>query len=126
MMLWILDAGKFLQRSNKFKTVAEVRRAVLSAASTVDSASRIREMAIVNPEERASVTEVPHQSMLRTKTRFNAFHHHYKIHDIYTKILCINKAVAVIQSGEFIYYANAADKYYKKACFIIFIFKYFS
>jgi serine/threonine protein kinase len=57
-MLWILDAGKFRQRSNKFKTVAEVGRAVLSVASTVDSVSKIREMAIVNPEERASAAQM--------------------------------------------------------------------
>jgi serine/threonine protein kinase len=57
-MLWILDAGEFRQRSNKFKTVAEVRRVVLSAASNVDSVSKIREMAIVNPEERASAAQM--------------------------------------------------------------------
>jgi serine/threonine protein kinase len=53
-MLWILDAGEFRQRSNRFKTVTEVQQAVLSAASNVDSVSRIREMAIVNPEEQDS------------------------------------------------------------------------
>ncbi|CZR69589.1 uncharacterized protein PAC_19489 [Phialocephala subalpina] len=52
-MMWILDAGEFRQRSNRFKTVAEVQRAVLSAASKVDS-----EMAIVNPEERASAAQM--------------------------------------------------------------------
>jgi serine/threonine protein kinase len=57
-MLWILDAGEFRQRSNQFKTVAEVQRAVLSAASKVDSVSKIREMAIVNPEERASAAQM--------------------------------------------------------------------
>jgi hypothetical protein len=31
--------------------------------------------------------------------------------DIYTKTLRIDKVVAVIQRGEFIYYANAAKKY---------------
>jgi hypothetical protein len=31
--------------------------------------------------------------------------------DIYTKTLRINKAVAAIQSGEFVHYANAAEKY---------------
>ena len=48
----------FVRRSNKFKTVAEVRRVVLSAASKVDSVSKIREMAIVNPEERASAAQM--------------------------------------------------------------------
>jgi serine/threonine protein kinase len=58
IMLWILDAGEFRQRSNRFKTVAEVQRAVLFAASNVDSVSKIREMAIVNPEERASAAQM--------------------------------------------------------------------
>ena len=58
------------------------------------------------------ITEVPHQSTLRTKTRLNAFHYHNKMRDIYTKTLRIDKAVAAIQRGEFVYYANIA-KYYK-------------
>jgi len=57
-MLWILDAGEFRQRSNRFKTVAEVQRAVLSAALNVDSVSKIREMAAVNPKERASAAQM--------------------------------------------------------------------
>jgi hypothetical protein len=57
-MLWILDAGEFRQRSNRFKTVAEAQRAVLSAASNVDSVSKIREMAIANPEQRASAAQM--------------------------------------------------------------------
>lgn len=57
-MLWILDAGEFRQKSNRFKTVAEVQRAVLSAASNTDSVSKIRDMAIVNPEERASAAQM--------------------------------------------------------------------
>ncbi len=57
-MLWILDAGEFRRRSNRFKTVPEVQLAVLSAASNVDSVSKIREMAIVNPEERASAAQM--------------------------------------------------------------------
>ena len=52
-ILWVLDAGEFRQRSNQFKFDTEVQRAVLFAASNVDSVSKIREMAIVNPEERA-------------------------------------------------------------------------
>jgi hypothetical protein len=32
--------------------------------------------------------------------------------DIYTKSICINKAVAAIQRGDFIHFSNAAD-YYK-------------
>lgn len=57
-MLWTLDAGEFRQRSNQFKNDAEVQRAVLSAASNVDSVSKIREMAILNPEERASAAQI--------------------------------------------------------------------
>lgn len=57
------------------------------------------------------LTEVPHQSTLRTKTRLNAFHHHNKMRDIYTKTLRIDKAVAAIQRGEFVHYANAAKHY---------------
>jgi serine/threonine protein kinase len=57
-MLWILDAGEFRQRSNKFKTVAQVQQVGLSAASNVDSVSKIREMAIVNPEERATAAQM--------------------------------------------------------------------
>ncbi len=58
-----------------------------------------------------ALTEVPHQSTLRTKTRFNAFHHHHKMRDIYTKTLRIDKAVAAIQRGEFVYYANVTKHY---------------
>ena len=57
-ILWILDAGEFRQRSDKFKTVAEGQRAVLSAASNVDTVSEIREMALVNPDERASAAQM--------------------------------------------------------------------
>jgi serine/threonine protein kinase len=57
-MLWTLDAGEFRQRSNQFKTDTQVQQAVLSAAFNVDSVSKIREMAIVNPEERASAAQM--------------------------------------------------------------------
>ena len=57
-MLWTLNAGEFRQREDRFKTVAEVQEAVLSAASSVDSVSRIREMARVDPEERASAAQM--------------------------------------------------------------------
>jgi len=56
--MWILDIGGFRQRSKQFKTDAEVLRAVLSAASNVGTVSEIREMAIVNPEERASAAQM--------------------------------------------------------------------
>ncbi|KAG9232394.1 hypothetical protein BJ875DRAFT_466998 [Amylocarpus encephaloides] len=38
--------------------VAQVQQVVLSTASNVDSVSKIREMAIVNPEERASAAQM--------------------------------------------------------------------
>jgi hypothetical protein len=59
----------------------------------------------------ACITEVPHQSRSRTKTRFGASHHHHKMRDIYAKTIAINKAVAAIQRGEFVHYANAAEHY---------------
>ena len=57
-MLWILDAGEFRQRSTQFKYDAEVQRAASFAASNVDSDLKIQEMAIVNPEERASAAQM--------------------------------------------------------------------
>ena len=57
-MLWILDAGGFRQESNQFKYDAEVQRAVFFAASNMDMVSKIRDMAIVKPEERASVAQM--------------------------------------------------------------------
>ena len=53
-----LNIGGFRQRSNQFRYHRQVQRAVLSAASNVDSVSKIREMAIVNPEERASAAQM--------------------------------------------------------------------
>ena len=57
-ILWTLDVEGFRQRSNCFRNHAEVQRAVLSAASNVDMVSKIREMAIVGPEERASAAQM--------------------------------------------------------------------
>ena len=57
-MLWTLDAGKFRQRSNQFKSNAEVHRVVVFAASNVGTVSKIRDMAIVNPVERVSAAQV--------------------------------------------------------------------
>jgi serine/threonine protein kinase len=56
-MLWTLDVGEFRQRCNQFKSVDDLQDAV-SAASKVDTVSKIREMAIVNPEERASAAQM--------------------------------------------------------------------
>jgi hypothetical protein len=63
-------------------------------------------------EEESSLTEVPHQSMLCTKTRLDTSIKNHKMRDIYTKSIRINKVVAAIQRGEFIHFNNAAD-YYK-------------
>jgi hypothetical protein len=60
---------------------------------------------------RYSITEVPHQSTLRTKTRLDTSIKNYKMRDIYTKSIRIDKAVAAIQRGEFIHFNNAADHY---------------
>jgi len=57
-MLWVFDAGELCQGSKEFKTFAQVHRAVSSAASNVDSVSKIREMVIINPEERASAAQM--------------------------------------------------------------------
>jgi hypothetical protein len=43
-MVWTLDVGEFHQRSNQFKSYLEVQQAVLFAASTVGTVSKIREM----------------------------------------------------------------------------------
>ena len=56
-MLWTLNIGGF-RHSDQFRNYRQVQRAVLSAASNVDSVSKIREMAIVNPEERASAAQM--------------------------------------------------------------------
>ena len=57
-MLWILNAEDFRRRSTWFTTDADVQLAIWSAASNVASVSQIREMAIVNPEERASAAQM--------------------------------------------------------------------
>ena len=56
-MLWTLDIGGFRQRWHQFKTVEDAQDAVLFAASEGDM-SRIQEMAIVNPERRASAAQM--------------------------------------------------------------------
>lgn len=57
-MLWTLDAEGFRRKSNRFVNNADVQKAVLSAALNVDTFSKIQEMAIVNPEERASAAQM--------------------------------------------------------------------
>ncbi|TAQ85243.1 hypothetical protein B7494_g6429 [Chlorociboria aeruginascens] len=56
-MLWTLDIGKF-QQKDSFRSIAEVRQAILFAASREAKVSKIREMAIVNPQERASAAQM--------------------------------------------------------------------
>lgn len=55
-MLWVLDAGEF--RQIQFNTKEDVRKTVVSAASNEHSVSRFREMAIVEPEKRASAAQM--------------------------------------------------------------------
>jgi hypothetical protein len=53
-----LDAGGFRQMLNQFESAEDAQEAILFAASKVDSISKIQEMAIVNPEERASAAQM--------------------------------------------------------------------
>ncbi|KAH8727584.1 kinase-like domain-containing protein [Phaeosphaeriaceae sp. PMI808] len=57
-MLWTLDVGGFRQRSNQFKSIGDVQEAVLHAALNNATISKIREMAVVDPEERASAAQM--------------------------------------------------------------------
>ena len=57
-MIWVLDAGGFRQKSNCFKTIVEVQQAVLFTASNIGLVAKIREMAIANPEKRASAAQM--------------------------------------------------------------------
>jgi hypothetical protein len=68
-----------------------------------------------NRLESLALTEVPHQSTLRTKARLDASINNHKMRDIYTKSIRIDKAVAAIQRREFIHFNNAAD-HYKCSC----------
>ncbi|KAI9674019.1 MAG: hypothetical protein M1829_003862 [Trizodia sp. TS-e1964] len=57
-ILWTLNFGGFSQMSNRFKSIGDVQEAVLLGASSQDSISKIREMAIVKVEERASAAQM--------------------------------------------------------------------
>ena len=57
-MLWTLDVGGFRQMSNQFESTEDAQKAVLFAASNQDSISKIQEMAVVKPEERASAAQM--------------------------------------------------------------------
>lgn len=57
-MLWTLDVGGFRQRSKHFKSPGEILEWVLSAALNEDPMSKIREMAISNPDKRASAAQM--------------------------------------------------------------------
>lgn len=60
-MLWTTDAGQFRQHFSGFKTAHDVQEAVLHAATattTLPPISKIREMALVDPEARASAAQI--------------------------------------------------------------------
>jgi serine/threonine protein kinase len=57
-ILWTLDTGGFRQKSSQFKSIEDVQETVLFVASNIDSVSKIRKMASVNPKERASATQL--------------------------------------------------------------------
>ena len=60
-MLWTADAGQFRQHCSGFKTAHDAQEAVLHAAAATASRlpfSRIREMALVDPEARASAAQI--------------------------------------------------------------------
>ncbi len=54
-ILWTLNVGEF--RHKQFKSIEEGRRAII-AASRLETVSKIQEMAIVNPERRASAAQM--------------------------------------------------------------------
>ena len=57
------------------------------------------------------ITEIPYQNTSRLKTRVFATYYYYKMRDKYVKLLRINKAVAILQRGDFVYYSNIATEY---------------
>jgi serine/threonine protein kinase len=57
-MLWTLDAGGFRETSSRFKGFADAHEAAVLAASKVQVASVMQEMARINPEERASAAQM--------------------------------------------------------------------
>lgn len=56
-MLWVLDLRAFRQACQLFKTVGDIRKTIL-AASNEQAVTKIRQMAIVNPEDRASAAQM--------------------------------------------------------------------
>lgn len=56
-MLWRLDVGEFRKNCDQFEYTADAQDTVLSASKMSD-VSKIREMAIVNPEKRASAAQM--------------------------------------------------------------------
>ncbi len=57
-MLWTLDVRRFRQSWKLFKFPSEAHKAVLFTASNDDTISKIREMAIFDPEKRASAVQM--------------------------------------------------------------------
>ncbi|KJZ69990.1 hypothetical protein HIM_10617 [Hirsutella minnesotensis 3608] len=57
-MLWTLDMEDFRHQSNEFRSVEDAQKAVLSIAAAAEAVSNIREMAMLNPDERASAAQM--------------------------------------------------------------------
>ena len=56
-IIWTLDVDGFRTKAHNFTTYGEIRDAVC-VASADSQVSNIREMGIINPEERASATQI--------------------------------------------------------------------
>jgi serine/threonine protein kinase len=56
-ILWTLDVEEFRQRFDQYKSIKDLQEAVF-AASRIETVSGIQEMAIVDPEQRASAAQM--------------------------------------------------------------------
>ncbi|RMD39621.1 hypothetical protein DV735_g5509, partial [Chaetothyriales sp. CBS 134920] len=57
-MLWTLDTEGFRQKLGRFQSDDDVQEAVLHAASNCNTVSKIQEMSVINPKERASAAQM--------------------------------------------------------------------
>lgn len=57
-LIWTMDISDFRRKSHEFKSLGEIRQAISFIASNAQSVSTIREMAIVNPDQRASAAQM--------------------------------------------------------------------
>jgi serine/threonine protein kinase len=58
-MLWTMDVGGFRrQRCHQFKTIKEAQETVIQLAASESDISKIQDMAVINPEERASAAQM--------------------------------------------------------------------